>query len=319
MPLLLHEADIARYLPMPDAVAAVEGAFRHLGDGRAQNISRVRTRIHGGVMHVMAAADPASGYLGLKAYTTIRGQARFVVLLFSAATGELLSIMEADALGQRRTGAASGVATKYMARPDARVVGIYGTGWQARSQLAAIAAVRDIQRVQAYGRDAARRESFAREMSATLGIEVVGVDAPEQAAEGADILVTITSSVEPVLRGEWLTPGVHINAAGSNALVRRELDEAAVQRCDRIVVDTVDQARLEAGDLLPLIERGTLHWGQVHGLGEVVTGAYPGRVSDREMTLFKSLGLAVEDIAAAGVVYERALADGAGERFSLFE
>ncbi len=318
MPLLLHEADIERYLPMPDAVAAVEGAFRHLGDGRAQNIPRARTRIHGGVMHFMAAADPAAGYLGLKVYTTIRGQARFVVLLFSAATGELLSIMEADALGQRRTGAASGVATKYMARPDARVVGIYGTGWQARSQLAAIAAVRDIRRVQAYGRDAARRASFAREMSAALGIEVVGVDAPEQAAEGADILVTITSSAEPVLRGEWLMPGVHINAAGSNALLRRELDEAAVRQANRIVADSVEQARVEAGDLFPLIERGHLMWGQVHELGDVVIGHVPGRGSATEITLFKSLGLAVEDIAAAAVVYQRAKADGAGETIAMF-
>ncbi|MCW5850284.1 MAG: ornithine cyclodeaminase family protein [Anaerolineae bacterium] len=319
MALLLHEADVERYLPMADAVAAVEAAFRHLGSGEAQNIPRARTRLPTGQMHVMAAADPALGYLGLKAYTTIGGRARFVVLLFSTQTGELLAVMEADTLGQRRTGAASGVATRYMARSDAQTVGVYGTGWQARSQVAAIAAVRDIRQIRAYSRNTEHREAFARGVREGLGIEVVPVDQPHLAAEGADILITITSAREPVLRGEWLTPGVHINAAGSNALVRRELDEAAVQRCDRIVVDAVDQARLEAGDLLPLIERGTLHWGQVHGLGEVVTGAYPGRVSDREMTLFKSLGLAVEDIAAAGVVYERALADGAGQRIAMFE
>lgn len=318
MALLLHETDIERYLPMPDAVAAVEGAFRHLGDGRSQNIPRARTRFRGGVMHVMAAADPGLGYLGLKAYTAVRGKARFVVLLFDAVTGDLLSILEADALGQRRTGAASGVATKYMARPDASTVGIYGTGWQARSQLAAIAVVRDLRRVQAYGRDTTRRATFAREMSEALGVEVVSVDSPQAAAEGADILVTITSSAEPVLRGEWLTPGVHINAAGSNALVRRELDDAAVQQANRIVADSVEQAKIEAGDLLPLIERGHLHWGQVHELGDVVVGHTPGRGSPGEITLFKSLGLAVEDVAAAALVYERAKADKAGEQIHLF-
>ena len=318
MALLLHESDVERYLPMADAVAAVEAAFRHLGSGAAQNIPRARTRLPNGQMHVMAAADPALGYLGLKAYTTIGGRARFVVLLFSTQTGELLAVMEADTLGQRRTGAASGVATRYMARTDAQIVGVYGTGWQARSQVAAIAAVRDIRQIRAYSRSAERRAAFVRDISEGLAIDVVAVDQPHLAAEGADILVTITSAREPVLRGEWLTPGVHINAAGSNALVRRELDDAAVQRCDRIVADAVDQARVEAGDLLPLIERGALHWGQVYGLGEVVAGSYPGRVGEQEITLFKSLGLAVEDIAAAGVVYERAVADGAGQQISMF-
>lgn len=318
MTLLLHEADVARYLSMADCVAVVEQAFLHMGQGSAQNIPRARTRLPTGQMHVMAAADPTLGYLGLKAYTTLGGRARFVVLLFSATSGELCAVIEADTLGQRRTGAASGVATKYMARPDAKTVGIYGTGWQARSQLTAIAVTGDIQRVQAYGRDATRRDTFAQEMSETLGIPVVGVDSPAKAAEGADILVTITSAREPVLRGEWLTPGVHINAAGSNALIRRELDDAAVQKSHRIVADAVDQARIEAGDLLPLIERGALHWGQVHSLGEVVAGLYPGRANAEEITLFKSLGLAVEDIAAASVVYERARADGAGQTIQMF-
>ena len=319
MALLLREADVERYLPMPDCVAAVETVFHHLGEGQVQNIPRARTRHPNGMMHVMAAADPALGYLGLKAYTTIGGRARFVVLLFSTESGALLSIMEADTLGQRRTGAASGVATKYMARADAAVVGIYGTGWQARSQLAAIQVVRDIRRVQAYGRDAERRATFAREMTETLGVEVAPVETPEAAAEGADILVTITSSREPVLRGAWLAPGVHINAAGSNALIRRELDDEAVRRATRIVADAVDQAKIEAGDLLPLVERGTLHWGQVHGLAEVVAGYYPGRASEQEITLFESLGLAAEDIAAAALVYERARADGAGDEVRMFE
>lgn len=319
MALLIHEADVARWLPMPDCVTAVEAAFQRLDNGQAQNIPRARTRLPAGQMHVMAAADGGLGYLGLKAYTAFKGKTRFVVLLFSAESGELLALIEADTLGQRRTGAASGVATKYMARADAATVGIYGTGWQARSQLSAVAVARPLRQVRAYGRDAGRRAAFADEMSHELGVEVRPVERPEQAAEGADIIVTITSAREPVLKGEWLTPGVHVNAAGSNALIRRELDDAAVLRCDRLVADALDQARLEAGDLLPLTERGALHWGQVRSLGEVVTGRFPGRSGEQEITLFKSLGLALEDIAAAAVVYERARAEGGVEEVRLFE
>ena len=319
MALLIREADVARWLPMPECVAAVEAAFEHLDTGQAQNIPRARTRLPAGQMHVMAAADSALGYVGLKAYTAFKGQTRFVVLLFSAESGELLALVEADTLGQRRTGAASGVATKHMARADAATVGVYGSGWQARSQLSAVAVARPLRQVRVFSRNPERRQSFADEMSRELGVEVTPVERPEQAAEGADILVTITSAREPVLKGEWLTPGVHINAAGSNALIRRELDDAAVLRCDRIVADALDQARIEAGDLLPLTERGALHWGQVRSLGEVVTGRFPGRAGDQEITLFKSLGLAVEDIAAAAVVYERAKAEGGVEDVRLFE
>ena len=319
MPILLHESDIERLLTMPEAVAAVDRMFREMGEGGVINIPRRRTRLPNGMMHVMAAANPTLGYLGLKCYTVFRGKARFVVLLFSSQTGDLLSIMEADALGQRRTGAASGVATKYMARADARVVGIYGTGWQARSQLSAIAVVRHLERVYAYSRDPQRRATFAHEMSESLGVEVVPVDRPEAAAEGADILVTITSAREPVLKGEWIGTGVHVNAAGSNALIRREVDEETIRRMNRIVADDLEQSKLEAGDLLPSIERGQLHWGQVHGLAEVVAGYYPGRASNEENTFFNSLGLAAEDIAAAAVVYEKAVAQGIGERVPMFE
>ncbi|MFN8483905.1 MAG: ornithine cyclodeaminase family protein [Anaerolineae bacterium] len=319
MPILLHESDVERLLSMPEAVAAVERMFREMGEGQVLNIPRRRTRLPNGMMHVMAAANPALGYLGLKCYTVFQGKARFVVLLFSSQTGELLAILEADTLGQRRTGAASGVATKYMARADARVVGIYGTGWQARSQLAAVAAVRRLERVYAYGRNAERRATFAREMSEGLGVEVVPVDRPEAAAEGADILVTITSAREPVLKGEWIGTGVHVNAAGSNSLIRREIDEETVRRMSRIVTDDLEQTKIEGGDLLPSVERGQIHWGQVHGLAEVVAGYYPGRADVEENTLFNSLGLAAEDIAAAAVVYEKAVAQGIGERVPMFE
>jgi ornithine cyclodeaminase/alanine dehydrogenase-like protein (mu-crystallin family) len=226
----------------------------------------------------------------------------------------LLAMMEADTLGRLRTGAASAVATRCLARPHAGAVGIIGTGAQARTQIEAIARVRPVALVKAYSRTESRREAFAEEMVQRLGAEVVAVDSAEEAVRDVDIIVTITSAREPVLRGAWLPPGVHINAAGSNAANRRELDSEAVARAGRIVVDSREQAMIEAGDLLAPIGEGRLSWEQVTELGEVVAGTVPGRRANDEITLFKSLGIALEDVATMHLVYTRAMAEGIGEK-----
>jgi len=311
--LLLTEQDVARLLPMDLALEAVEEAFRWQGQGKVVNRPRVRLKVPGGLLHVMPAAAPEARVMGLKAYATSRGGARFVVLLFSAESGELLAVMEADRLGQMRTGAASGVATRYLARPDAETVGIYGTGWQARSQLEAVSAVRKIREVRAYGRDPERRQAFAREMAGRLGVPVIPVERPEEAARGASILVTITNSRTPVLQGAWLEPGAHVNAAGSNALERAELDVEAVRRAALIVVDSLEQARLECGDLVAPIEQGATRWEAIRELGEVVAGNHPGRPGPEAITLFESQGVAMEDVAVAVRVWERARAEGVGQ------
>jgi len=311
--LLLTEQDVARLLPMDLALEAVEEAFRWQGQGKVVNRPRVRLKVPGGLLHVMPAAAPEARVMGLKAYATTRGGARFVVLLFSAESGELLAVMEADRLGQMRTGAASGVATRYLARPDAETVGIYGTGWQARSQLEAVSAVRKIREVRAYGRDPERRQAFAREMAGRLGVPVIPVERPEEAARGASILVTITNSRTPVLQGAWLEPGAHVNAAGSNALERAELDVEAVRRAALIVVDSLEQARLECGDLVAPIEQGATRWEAIRELGEVVAGNHPGRPGPEAITLFESQGVAMEDVAVAVRVWERARAEGVGQ------
>ena len=313
MALLLTEQDVARLLPMDLALEAVEEAFRWQGQGKVVNRPRVRLKVPGGLLHVMPAAAPEARVMGLKAYATSRGGARFVVLLFSAESGELLAVMEADRLGQMRTGAASGVATRYLARPDAETVGIYGTGWQARSQLEAVSAVRKIREVRAYGRDPERRQAFAREMAGRLGVPVIPVERPEEAARGASILVTITNSRIPVLQGAWLEPGAHVNAAGSNALERAELDVEAVRRAALIVVDSLEQARLECGDLVAPIEQGVTRWEAIHELGEVVAGRHPGRPGPEAITLFESQGVAMEDVAVAARLWERARAQGVGQ------
>lgn len=318
MPLLLREEEVQALLSVGDAIEALERTFRAQAEGRAVNLPRQRVRWPGGTLHVLAAGDLGSGYVGLKAYTAVGGQTRFVVLLFHAESGELLAIIEADRLGRLRTGAATGLATRYLARPDARVVGMIGAGRQAATQLMAVCAVRPIAEARVYSPTPERRAAFAHRMRETLGIPVQAVERPEAAVEGADILITITSAREPVLRGAWLRPGVHLNAAGSNALLRRELDEEAIARADLIVIDSRAQGQIEAGDFLEPLERGRLQWERVYELRDVVAGRV-GRAHPEQITLFKSLGIALEDVAVAAVAYERARAQGAGERIRFLE
>ncbi len=320
MPIYLTEQDVTQLLTMQDALAAVEAVFKSQARGEATNEPRRRVRASGATLQVMSGAIANFGsygsLLGLKAYTVAQGKARFYVSLFDASSGALLAFIEADKLGQMRTGAASGVATKYLARTDARVAGIYGTGWQARSQLEAVCAVRDIEIVKVYSRLAEHRERFCEEMAAQLKLaNIQPVQEPEAAADGADVIITITTSRAPVLEGAWLKAGVHINAAGSNSILRRELDDEVIKRASFIAVDSLDQARIEAGELVTAVEKGLLTWERVRELRYVINGEMPGRASAEEITLFKSLGLALEDVAAAAVVYQRARECGVGKEF----
>jgi alanine dehydrogenase len=316
MALFLNEADVGQMLNMRDTLEAVEGVFKAQAAGEATNQPRRRVRARGAVLNVMSGAVSSSGYLGLKAYTVARGKAHFHVSLYDADSGELLALMEADRLGQMRTGAASGVATKYLSRPNSRVVGVYGTGWQAHTQLEAIAVVRQIDLVKVYSRSEANRSRFCSEMKTRLkNVELTAVDAPEKAAADADIISTITTSRDPVLSGAWIRPGTHVNASGSNSLLRREIDDEVVKRASMIVVDDLDQARIEAGELLSPVEKGITPWERVHTLREVIGGGLNARKNDDEITLFKSLGVAIEDIAVAGIVYRRAVQNGLGKEF----
>ncbi len=318
MALVLKEADVEHLLTMPDAIAALETVFRqqHPMAGEQQALNRPRGRLQppGAILHFMTAAAPGLGVYGFKAYTAARpGKVRFVVMLFSTEDGRLLAQIEADKLGQMRTGAASGVATRYLARQDAATVGIVGSGWQARSQLQAICAVRPVQVIRAAGRDPARLRAFCEEMSATVGVPVTPVESAEAAVRDADIVITATNAKEPVVLGDWLKPGAHLNVMGSNWANRREVDERAIARSDLMVIDSKEQGMLEAGDLLMPIQQGLLSWERVHELHEVVAGAIPGRQRAEEITLFKSLGLALEDIAVAEHVYKLARERGGGE------
>jgi alanine dehydrogenase len=313
MPLLLTEDRVKRLLTMPLAMELTEKSFRHIAEGASQLHSRQRLHVPGrGFLHYMAAADLTDGYMGLKIYTVGRGGARFLVTLFATENGAPLAFIEADYLGQMRTGAASGVATRYMARKDARVVGIIGTGLQARTQLEAVAEARSLSHVRVFGRDAARRAAFAQQMTERLKIPVEAVESGEQAVRSADIVITSTTSANPVLEGRWLEPGMHVNAIGSNFAHKRELDSEAVNRCALIVADSREQSKIESGDLILAFGQDASRWEAVHELSEVVSGKLAGRASDQQITMFKSNGVATEDIVVAGRLYELAKEKGIG-------
>ena len=311
MPLILNEAEVADLLDMGSTLDAVEAALRAQAEGRATNRARRRVMMPGSGLNFMAAGFPESGLSGIKVYSVSRGGARFYTMLFDAESGELLCIMQSDKLGQMRTGAASGVSVRHLARPDASTLGMYGSGWQAESQLEAIAAVRDLSRVIVYSRREESRKEFAARMSERLGMEVeTTANADEPAAQ--DIVVTITSSREPVLLGEWLRPGTHVIAAGSNFLSKSEIDPETVRRASFVCVDSREELGLEAGDLLRPLESGAIFPEVVYELGQVIAGQVPGRRGPEDITLFASQGLALEDIAAARVVYDRAVAQDMG-------
>jgi alanine dehydrogenase len=320
MTLLLTEADVRSLLTMPIALEIVEESLRQQGNGELVLHSRRRIKLpDNALLHYMAAADPVRGYIGMKLYTAVRGVARFVVPLFRSTTGEMAALIEADALGQLRTGAATGVATKYLASAKARTACIIGTGYQARTQLEAVAAVCRLEHVRAFGRDPKRRAKFCHEMSEQIGVSVEPMNSGEESVWGADIIITATSATKVVLEGAWLASGMHINAMGANWPQKRELDAAAVGRASKIVVDSIEQSKMEAGDLIQAFGEDQSRWNMVQELSQIVARKAPGRSTAAEITLFKSNGIATWDLAAAVRVYEMAVARGMGKTIPLWE
>lgn len=305
-PLYLTEADVEQLITPADAVPVIEACFRRMAAGGVRNVPRRRLPLEEGSFAVMAAVDLELGYAGVKAYAVASGRAEFAVSLFDATTGELVAVLEADALGQRRTGAASGVAAKHLARVGARTLGVIGCGWQARSQVEAVrSAVPAIERVVAHCRTPSRLQAFCEE---------VGAEPADSNAEAAaqDVVVTITTSRDPVLRGEWLRDGALVCAAGANDPRGRELDNVVLERASFVCCDSREQARIESGDLIEPVASGVLDWLEVHELQDVVAGELRGRESETDIVLFKSNGLAAWDVAIAVEVVERARARGLG-------
>ena len=312
MAIYLDEEQVREVLDMPMALAAVEAAMRAHARGEAVDVPRHRTRIPGAMLHMLQGAWGAAGVIGYKAYTTTREGARFWLHLFDSASGQALAIIAADYLGMMRTGAAGGVAARALAREGSRVAGVIGAGWQARGQIEALSAVFELDEIRVFARRPSQRETFCREMQARVPCRLTAVDSAQAAVDGADIVVTITNASEPVIEGGWLSAGTHINAAGSNALSRRELGADVLKRAALVCVDSRDVAVREAGDLAPAFERGRLTARGIVELGEVLEGFRGGRTDDAQTTLFESQGMAVQDLALGAEILRLASERGLG-------
>ena len=318
MAIFLSDTDVARLLTMDDALDAVEEGFRLQASGGATNTPRTHAPLPNGEFSVMSAAIPARGVMGVKTFGLIgESLVSFYLYLYDAENGALLAVVEANEKGRIRTGAASGVATKYLASEGASMLGIIGAGYQAWTQLQAITHVRPLREVRVFCRTPSRMEALADRARRELGLDAIATGTAEECVRGADIVVTVTTSQEPVLKGEWLAEGAHVNAVGSHHLDRAELDAEAVRRAAVVVTDDGAQARLECGDLAAAIEAGAFGWERAVDLAAVVAGQTLGRVSDSDVTLFESQGIALEDVAVGARLYEIAVAEGAGRELPL--
>ena len=327
MALLLSEGDVARALEMDALIPAMKGALAAFSRGDVVQPVRPTLKIEpaGGYYSAMPAhlRDAQGGALGMKAVTFFPGNAGgphpthlATIQLLDPANGALLAVMDGRLVTELRTAAVTAVSVELLARPDARRLAILGSGVQARSHLRAIACVRSLASVTVWSRTPAHAERFAREMAGTVACPLVTAPTVRDAMRGADLVVAVTAAREPIVAAAWIEPGMHLGAVGSSARDMRELDGAAVARC-RVFVDSRASAEAEAGDLIVAAAEGCI--GAGHGvaeLGEVAAGA-PGRGGREEVTLFKSLGLAVEDVVTARLVYGRARALGLGREVEL--
>lgn len=316
-PLYLTEDDVTRLLDMRLAIDVVKEAFLRLAAGQASNVPRQRAKAPGIMLHSMSATAQYLGLVGWKCYTTTKNGARFLIGLYNSQSGELVALIEADRLGQLRTGAATGLAADLMARPDAALVGIFGSGHQAETQLDAVAAVRKLKRAFVYSRDNSRRATFAQRMATELDVEIVPVDRPQQAAQNLPIVITATGSATPVFDGQDLAEGTFVAAVGSNWLTRAEIDTTVIRRAENIVCDSIEACRQDAGDFFEALQKGIFDWSRATELASVVAGRAVGRSRPESVTLFKSVGLAIEDVALGGKLVELAHQRGIGQELSL--
>ncbi len=310
--IFLSESDVDRLIDIHVAIAALEQAFANWSDDNIDNVPRRRARATGIVLHSMSAAAAYLGRVGWKQYTTTRHGAKFLVGIYAAASGNLEALIEADRLGQLRTGAATGVALRHLAIEDADAIGLIGCGLQAESQLAAAAAVRRLRHARVFCRSPERREAFAARMSRRLDVEVVAVDSSQQAIANMPMVVTATTSRTPVVDGEIVAPGATVCAVGSNALNRAEIDTALIRRAARVVCDDVTACKNEAGDFAEALQAGDFAWSDALNLADVVAGRSSGRTANDEILIFKSVGLAIEDVALGSRLVDLAREQGVG-------
>jgi len=308
--IFITNDDVRRLLPMDECIAVLEDLFRQEAAGLVENLARRRFRVAGTSAPPGPPANLMGGVVaGSHAYATRHNS---VTLLHNTDTNKLEAVLEPGSIAWIRTGAATGVAVKYMSRPDASIAGVIGTGRQAVTQIEAIACVRELKQIKVYSRNEDKRRQFAEETSKRLGVDVVPVASSTEAVGGSHIVVAITNAREPVFDGAALRPGTHVTAAGSNSWLKREIDETTIERADLIAVDNREQAQIECGELMAAVDRGITSWRHIRELHQVVSGKVPGWPSDDAITLFESQGIGIEDVAASAYVLQKARAAGIG-------
>lgn len=308
MAIFLNSAEVTSLITTAECVDILDDLFKQEAQGKVENLSRRRVRLNRGIMMEMGGAVLGSGVAGMRMYGA---GGKNLTTILNADGGDVEAIVETAGLSTMRTGAASGVATKYMALPDASTVGIIGVGRQATVQLEAVCAVRPVKSIKVFSRTPENREAFAREMRERLGVDVSAVESAEDAVRGSQIVIAITNSSTPVFDGSALEPGTHVNAAGANSWQRREVDGMTIQRSELIAVDNMEQAKTECGELILAADQGIFRWSQAVELKDVVSGAYK-RPSADAITLFESQGIGIEDIACCAVVIRKARERGIG-------
>ena len=312
MALFLRDEEVSRAVSMDDMLPAIESMQGHFGRGEAMVLPRKKIIASGGVLAVMGGGLFYDGVLGVKTYTVVRGTYSFQVSLYDAETGRLMCYTQANRLGQLRTGATTALAVKYLSNSDAATVGIIGTGYQAPTQLEAISKIRNIKSVKAFSRTAENRDAFAKTMTDSLGLAVSSASGAQEVVEGSDVVICIAAATEPVVNGEWLASGVTLIGAGPTTWRIREVDDAAIVRADKIFVDSVEQARDEAGDMASAVDRGLLQWSQLLELRHAVAGTVSGRDNHNQIIFAKMMGTGVADVAAAKLAYDKATEMGLG-------
>ena len=312
MTLFLKDEDVAQCVSMDAMLETIESMQRQYGGGQAHNMTRRKIIAESGMLSVMGGGLFDQGLLGVKTYTVVKGAYSFQVSLYDANTGELLLYTQANRLGQLRTGATTGVAVKHLANPGDATVGIIGTGGQAATQLAAVSKVRGIKKIKAFSRSQDRREEFARRMADTMGVEVFAAASNEDAVRDCDVVLCIAATMEPVVEGAWRKDGSTVIGAGPTTWRAREVDEDTLKRAGKLIVDSTEQAAIEAGDLCSAVDRGIIQWSKVHELRHVVSGAVAGRDDQGQVVYAKIMGTGVADVAAAKLAYDSAKAQGLG-------
>ena len=312
MTLFLRDEHVAQCVNMDAMLQSIENMQAHFGKGEAYNLGRRKIIAEAGMLSVMGGGLFYDGVLGVKTYTVVRGSYSFQVSLYDAATGKLLCYTQANRLGQPRTGATTGVAVKHLANDGPVRVGIVGTGGQAPTQLLAVSKVRQVAGVVAHSRNEERRTEFASRMTDSLGGEVKAANSNEEAVRDCDVVIGIAATTEPVIKGDWIKEGATVIGAGPTTWRVSEVDEKTLTRADRLFVDSLDQAPIEAGDIAAAVDKGLLNWSQLTELRHAVCGAISGRDDEKQIVYAKLMGTGVADVAAAKLAYDSAREQGLG-------